>query len=338
MRMLITGGAGFVGSAFARNAVTGHEVWVLDALTYAGNLANLESLQDSPRFRFFRCDIRDAALVERVLREFSPEVIVNFAAESHVDRSLNDATPFVGTNVLGTQSLLDAVRRAAPGIRFVQISTDEVYGSTTSERPASEDSPLCPSSPYAASKAAADLLALAAHRTFGLDVRITRCTNNYGPYQFPEKVVPLFITNLMETKAVPLYGDGLHTRDWIHCDDHSRGVLAVIERGRPGRIYNLGAQSPLTNLELTKRILHLVGGDEKLVRHVSDRPGHDRAYYLDCSRARLELGWAAGIPLKDGLRNTVEWYRQNRSWWEDIKKGTYLEYYSRQYGNSGNHA
>lgn len=332
--MLVTGGAGFIGSSFVRLAVSaGHEVRVLDALTYAGNLANLEPVLDSGKCRFSKGDIRDAALVERLLREDRPRVVVNFAAESHVDRSIHDAHPFLQTNVVGTQVLLDAVRAHPEPIRFIQISTDEVYGSATAGRPFSEDSPLRPSSPYAASKAGADLLVLAAHRTFGLDVVITRCSNNYGPYQFPEKLIPLFVTNLIEGKPVPLYGDGLQVRDWIHCDDHSRAVLAAIERGRPGEVYNVSAGQPMTNLDLTRRLLRLTGREESLIRHVPDRPGHDRAYLLDASKARRELRWAPVIEFSRGLEETVAWYRENRRWWEEIKNGAYRNYYAMQYGN-----
>jgi dTDP-glucose 4,6-dehydratase len=334
MILLVTGGAGFIGSSFVRLAIQqGHAVWVLDALTYAGNLANLEEVRQAPGFHFVKGDIRDLQLAEELLKDVKPEALVNFAAETHVDRSIMDAGPFVSTNAGGTQSLLDALRRAGTKTRFLQISTDEVYGSADDGRPFSELHPLKPSSPYAASKSAADLLVLASRHTFKLDALLTRCSNNYGPYQFPEKLIPLFITNLFEGRPVPVYGDGGQVRDWIHCDDHSRGVMAALEKGKAGEIYNLGGGNRWPNLELTRVLLKLTGRGEELIQHVKDRPGHDRAYLIDHAKATRELGWQPKIAFETGLEATVAWYRENRPWWEAVKSGAYREYYAKQYGN-----
>jgi len=340
MRILVTGGAGFIGSSFVRIALAqDHHVTVLDALTYAGNLANLDPVKDHPHYRFVRGDVRDRNLAATLLgdKENPLDAVVHFAAESHVDRSILDASPFVETNIGGTQVLLDAVRNQTAGsdrrIRFLQISTDEVYGSADDGKPFTETNPLKPSSPYAASKTAADLFVLAYHHTFGLDTVITRCSNNYGPYQFPEKLIPLFTTNLFEGKKVPVYGDGMQVRDWIHCDDHSRGALTVLERGRSGEVYNLGGGNPVPNLEITKLLLQATGRDESSIEHVKDRPGHDRKYLIDHSKVTAELDWKPEIPFADGLAATVRWYRDNESWWRAIKSGAYLAYYEEQYGN-----
>lgn len=333
MKLLVTGAAGFIGSSFARLGIQlGHEVLVLDALTYAGNLANLDSVKDAPRYRFVKGDIRDSLLVEELLHSFKPEALVHFAAESHVDRSIMDASPFVSTNVGGTQVLLDAVRRAGAKTRFLQISTDEVYGSADDGRPFTEKHPLKPSSPYAASKTAADLFVLAYHHTFKLDALITRCSNNYGPYQFPEKLIPLFTTNLFEGKQVPVYGDGMQVRDWIHCEDHSRGVLAALEKGKSGEIYNLGGENRMANIEITRLLLRLTGRGEEHIQYVQDRLGHDRAYLINHEKATLELGWTPQVNFEQGLADTVKWYRDNKPWWEAVKSGAYRAYYEKQYG------
>ena len=333
MKLLVTGAAGFIGSSFARLGIgLGHAVTVLDALTYAGNLANLEPIQKAKGYRFVKGDIRDAKLVEELLKEEQPDALVNFAAESHVDRSILDASPFVSTNVGGTQMLLDALRRAETKTRFLQVSTDEVYGSADDKKPFTEKHYLKPSSPYAASKTSADLFALAYQHTFKMDVVITRCSNNYGPYQFPEKLIPLFTTNLFEGKKVPVYGDGMQVRDWIHCDDHSRGVFAALEKGKSGEVYNLGGGNGTPNLEITKLLLKLTGRGEEFIQYVQDRPGHDRVYLIDHSKSTRELGWNPTVSFEQGLADTVNWYRENRPWWEAVKSGAYREYYEVQYG------
>ena len=335
MKLLVTGGAGFIGSSFVRMSIgAGHEVTVLDALTYAGNLANLETVRNSPRYRFVKGDIRDGTLAEELVRTFQPAALVNFAAESHVDRSIMDASPFVSTNVGGTQTLLDAVRRSGAQTRFLQVSTDEVYGSADDKKPFTEKHYLKPSSPYAASKTSADLFALAFQHTFKMDVLITRCSNNYGPFHFPEKLIPLFTTNLFEGKKVPVYGDGMQVRDWIHCDDHSRGVLAALEKGKSGEVYNLGGGNGMANLHITQMLLKLTGRGEEFIQYVQDRPGHDRVYLIDHSKATRDLGWKPLIDFEQGLAATVAWYRENQPWWQAVKSGAYREYYAKQYGNA----
>ncbi len=333
MKLLVTGAAGFIGSSFARIGVAaGHQVVVLDALTYAGNLANLESIKGNANFQFIKGDIRDGKLALDLLESFKPDALVNFAAESHVDRSILDASPFVSTNVGGTQILLDAVRKAGARTRFLQVSTDEVYGSADDKMPFTETHYLKPSSPYAASKTSADLFVLAFQHTYKMDALITRCSNNYGPYQFPEKLIPLFTTNLFEGKKVPVYGDGMQVRDWIHCDDHSRGVLAALEKGRSGEVYNLGGGNGTANIEITKQLLQLTGRDESFIQYVQDRPGHDRVYLIDHTKATRELDWNPRVSFAQGLAETVQWYRENRPWWEAVKSGAYLDYYAQQYG------
>ncbi|MER5897506.1 dTDP-glucose 4,6-dehydratase [Streptomyces sp. NPDC001876] len=320
-KILVTGGAGFIGSHHVRTLLgpegpDGVTVTVLDALTYAGNTANLAAVRDHPGFRFVHGDIRDSALVDRLVPEH--DQIVHFAAESHVDRSILSATEFVTTNVLGTQTLLDAALRS--GLEtFVHISTDEVYGSAA-EGSWPETDPLLPNSPYAASKAAAELLALACHRTHGLDVRVTRCSNNFGPFHYPEKLIPLFITNLLDGRPVPLYGDGLHIRDWLHVDDHVQGIELVRTKGSPGSVYNIGGGTELTNKDLTGRLLAACGAGWEHVEYVEDRKGHDRRYSVDCGRIRDELGYVPRADFDGALAETVAWYRANRAWWEPLKK------------------
>ncbi|MFB9835043.1 dTDP-glucose 4,6-dehydratase [Actinoallomurus acaciae] len=318
-KVLVTGGAGFIGSHYVRS-VLGPEgpgdvsVTVLDALTYAGNRANLAAVDGRPDFRFVHGDICDPHLVGGLVAEH--DHVVHFAAESHVDRSIEAAAEFVRTNVLGTGTLLDAALRS--DLRtFVHVSTDEVYGSVE-EGHSPETAPLRPSSPYAASKAAGDLLALSYHRTHGLDVRVTRCSNNYGPYHHPEKIIPLFVTNLLEGRRVPLYGDGLHVRDWLHVDDHARAVELVRTKGAPGEIYNIGGGTHLTNRELTELLLTATGADRGSVEHVPDRKGHDLRYAVDDSKIRAELGYEARTGFASGLAATVTWYRENRQWWEPL--------------------
>jgi dTDP-glucose 4,6-dehydratase len=318
MRVLVTGGAGFIGSEYVRQRLSADpaaRVTVLDKLTYSGVEANLASVAKAPGYAFVRGDICDPDVVDQVMA--GQDAVVHFAAESHVDRSIEGAGPFVRTNVLGTQVLLDAALRHGVG-RFVQVSTDEVYGSI-GEGSWTESHPLAPNSPYSASKAGADLLALAHHRTHGLDVVVTRCTNSYGPYQFPEKVVPLFVTHLLDGKPVPLYGDGRNVRDWLHVSDHCRGVDLVLRGGRAGEVYHIGGGVELSNHKLTGLLLDALGADWDRVEHVPDRKGHDLRYSLDDSRIREELGYAPQTPLTEGLADTVAWYRAHRSWWEPLK-------------------
>jgi dTDP-glucose 4,6-dehydratase len=324
MKILVTGAAGFIGSQYVRALLSsqlegagGTGVTVLDSLTYSGNLANLGPVATLPGYRFVRGDICDARLVGEIVP--GHDAIVHFAAESHVDRSIGSAAPFVTTNVLGTQVLLDAALRHGIG-RFLHVSTDEVYGSIA-EGSWTEQSPLAPNSPYSASKAASDLLALAFHRTHGLDVVVTRCSNNYGPYQFPEKVIPLFVTNLLDGQRVPLYGDGGNVRDWLHVSDHCRGIQLALTSGQAGQVYHIGGGTELTNSELTARLLEACGAGWELVDHVTDRKGHDRRYSLDISKIRDELGYSPRVSFAEGLATTIEWYRANRSWWEPLKSG-----------------
>ncbi|MFJ2201670.1 dTDP-glucose 4,6-dehydratase [Streptomyces violaceusniger] len=323
MRIVVTGGAGFIGSHFVRQTLTGAyadwadaQVVVVDKLTYAGNEANLAEVADSPRLRFVRGDICDGELIGELLR--GTDLVVHFAAESHVDRSISGAEEFVRTNVLGTHTLLNAAANAAVG-KFVHVSTDEVYGSIESGS-WSEEEPLEPNSPYSASKASSDLLARAFHRTHGLPVCVTRCSNNYGPYQHPEKVIPLFVTNLMDGKPVPLYGDGGNVRDWLHVDDHCRGIALVAENGRPGEVYNIGGGTELTNLELTERLLELLGADRSMVERVPDRKGHDRRYSVDIAKISAELGYRPEMSFENGLAETAKWYMTHRGWWSPLKK------------------
>jgi dTDP-glucose 4,6-dehydratase len=321
MKIVITGAAGFIGSRFAELVVADaerlgyREIVLLDALTYSGRRENLTSILHDARVRFVHGSITDAAVVDETLTD--AHAVVHLAAESHVDRSITGAAPFFVTNVLGTQVLLDAAHRRGVA-KFVHVSTDEVYGSIEhgSWR---EDHILEPHSPYSSSKAGSDLAALAYHATFGLDVSVTRCSNNYGPRQFPEKVIPLFVTNLMDGLPVPLYGDGLHVRDWLHVDDHCQGILRVLEGGRPGAIYNIGGGTELTNRELTSRILSLCGASEHMVAAVADRPGHDRRYSVDWTRISTELGYAPQVSFDDGLEAVVKWYHDHESWWRPLK-------------------
>ena len=323
MRVLVTGGAGFIGSNFVRRTLQdaypgleGAEVVVYDALTYSGNLANLAPVADSPRYSFVHGDIRDAALLDAILP--GVDAIVHFAAESHVDRSVQDAGAFVETNVLGTQRLLDAALRAGTP-RFVHVSTDEVYGSIA-EGSWDEQQPLLPNSPYSASKAGSDLLVRSFHRTHGLNASITRCSNNYGPYHFPEKVIPLFVTNLVDGKRVPLYGTGENVRDWLHVDDHCRGIALVLAGGRAGEVYNIGGGTELSNLELTQLLLDATGRDWSSVDRVADRKGHDLRYSVDTAKIRAELGYEPLVPFEQGLADVVQWYRDRRDWWEPLKE------------------
>jgi dTDP-glucose 4,6-dehydratase len=333
MKLLVTGGVGFIGSNFIRHIRQEHPDWEitnLDKLTYAGNLENLKDIQDQPGYHFVKGDIADRKLVDKLLgQEF--DVIVNFAAESHVDRSILDASPFIETNVKGTQVLLEGAKNH--GIqRFIQVSTDEVYGSIDSGHFA-EESTLSPNSPYSASKAAADLLCRAYFKTHHLPTIITRCTNNFGPYQFPEKLIPLAVTNALENKPVPVYGDGLNIRDWIFVADHCRALDAVIQKGQPGEIYNIGGGNEKTNLELIRKLLGLLDKPQSLIQFVTDRPAHDRRYAVDCARIATELGWKPAYSFEKALSATVDWYLKNESWWRSIKSGEYSKYYERMYSH-----
>jgi dTDP-glucose 4,6-dehydratase len=317
MRLLVTGGSGFIGTNFVRDQLARHperSVVNLDALTYAGNPANLADLAADPRYVFVRGDIRDAALVGELMGEV--DAVVHFAAESHVDRSITDPGAFVSTNVQGTFTLLEAARRDGVD-RFLHVSTEEVYGSIA-EGAFRETDPLRPSSPYSASKAGSDLLALAYHMTHGLPVVVTRCSNNYGPYQFPEKLIPLFVTNLLEGRKVPVYGSGTNVREWIYVLDHCRAIDFVLDRGAPGEVYNIGSGVEKTNLEITDALLRLLGRDESAVEHVDDRKGHDFRYAIDCSKLRA-LGWTPAFGFEEALAETVDWYRANEAWWRPLK-------------------
>ncbi len=338
--VLVTGGSGFIGSNFVRFALSQRaslRVTNLDALTYSGNLENLADVQDDPRYRFVRGDIRDAQVIEPLLAEC--DAVVHFAAESHVDRSIIDSRPFVESNILGTQVLLDAARRVwkdQPDHRFVHVSTDEVYGDLPLDQPEllfTEDTPINAHSPYSASKASSDLLVAAACHTFGFNASITRCSNNFGPYQFPEKVIPLFVTNLIEGQQVPLYGDGRNVRDWLHVLDHCEAVLTVLEKGAAGEVYNIGGNNERSNLELTHMILAAMNVGAERIRYVKDRLGHDRRYAIDASKIRRELGWQPTRSAWPGaLEQTVRWYVENEQWWRRVKSGAYRAYYQQQYG------
>jgi len=338
-RILVTGGAGFIGSNYVRHTLAAHadvHVTNLDKLTYAGNLENLKDLEHDPRYEFALGDVSDATLVAHLLQEMNPDAIVNFAAETHVDRSLLGALPFIQTNVCGTLTLLEAARRCWSGRegehRFVQISTDEVYGDLGDAGRFTEQSPLAPNNPYSASKASADLLCRAYFSTYGLPIVITRCSNNYGPYQFPEKLIPLMIYRASTDQPLPIYGDGSNVRDWIHVQDHCRAIDSVLSRGIPGEVYNIGANSELRNIDLVRRICTLLGRPETLIEFVRDRPGHDRRYAIDPTKLRRELGWAPQIPFAQGLEETVQWYCHNASWVQACLTGEYRHYYKQNYG------
>ncbi len=339
-KVLVTGGAGFIGSNFIRYALKTFPDWFivnLDKLTYAGNLENLQDVEEHPRYRFVRGDIADREMIRSLFQEEKFDVVINFAAETHVDRSILDPSPFLNTNVIGTQVLLEAAR--AYGVkRFVQISTDEVYGSIPEGR-FTEISPVQPSSPYAASKAAADLLSLAYYKTYGLPVIITRSSNNYGPYQFPEKLIPLMIRNALQGKPLPVYGKGENIRDWICVEDNCRAIALVVERGRIGEIYNIGSGEERRNIEMVRYLCRILANRlnrpveefESLITFVKDRPGHDYRYALDSTKIQTELGWKPLMPLEEGLRRTVDWYLEHQDWLERVISGEYREYYSRVY-------
>ncbi len=331
-KILVTGGAGFIGSNFIlymMGKYPNYQIINLDLLSYAGNLENLKLVEKYPTYRFIKGDISDSKLVNQIFAD-GIDWVVNFAAESHVDRSIEDPDIFVKTNIYGTYVLLEAAQKF--GIKkYLQISTDEVYGSLGTEGKFIEKSPLTPNSPYSASKASADLLVRAYYKTYQLPVVITRCSNNYGPYQFPEKLIPLFITNALEDMELPLYGDGLNIRDWIYVEDHCRALDLVLHQGEIGQVYNIGGDSEKTNLQITQVILEELGRPDSLIKYVSDRPGHDRRYAVDFNKLKTELNWAPLYTFEEGLRKTVQWYEENIDWWKRIKQGVYRDYYQKMY-------
>jgi dTDP-glucose 4,6-dehydratase len=331
MKILVTGGAGFIGANFLLHILQAHSDWDvtnLDKVTYAGNLENLKNIENEPHYHFVKGDIADSEVVDGLLGQ-KFDVVVNFAAESHVDRSILDAAPFIDTNIRGTQVLLEGARKHGVG-KYLQVSTDEVYGSTETGS-FTERSPLDPSSPYSASKASADLLCLAYHKTHHIPIVITRCTNNYGPFQFPEKLIPLVITNALQAKPIPVYGDGLNVRDWIYVLDHCRALDTVVQHGKVGEVYNVAGNSEKTNLEVIKAILGHLKKPESLIRFVADRPGHDRRYSIDSSRIGRELGWKPTCSFAEALAETVDWYLKNEPWWLRIRSGDYMKYYETMY-------
>lgn len=332
MKILVTGGAGFIGSNFILYMMRQHpqdEIINLDALTYAGNLENLKSVENEPNYTFVHGDIADKGKVNEVFKS-GIDVVVNFAAESHVDRSILEPEAFVNANVLGTQVLLDAAKKYGV-TKFVQVSTDEVYGSLGETGLFSETTPLAPNSPYSASKAGGDLLVRAYHETFGLPVNITRCSNNYGPYQFPEKLIPLMISRALHDESLPIYGDGLNIRDWLYVEDHCSAIDLVIRQGRIGEVYNIGGNNERTNIHIVQTILKELGKPESLIRYVEDRPGHDRRYGIDPTKITEELGWKPKHNFETGIKETIQWYLNNKEWWTRIQSGAYRDYMAKQY-------
>ncbi|MBX5480941.1 MAG: dTDP-glucose 4,6-dehydratase [Myxococcaceae bacterium] len=335
MNVLVTGGCGFIGSNLVRYLRRERPSWKvvnLDKLTYAGNLENLQDLEGDPNHVFVKGDIGNRELLDLIIRQHGIEAIFHLAAESHVDRSILGPEVFIQTNVLGTHVLLEAAR-AHQLKRFLMVSTDEVYGSLGPTGAFTESSPLRPSSPYSASKTSADLVTLAYHHTFGMDVVVTRCSNNYGPYQFPEKLIPLMIANALDDKPLPVYGDGGNVRDWLHVEDHCAALVLAMEKGKSGEVYNIGGGAERKNIEIVKAILAMLGKPESLIRFVQDRPGHDRRYAIDPSKIRSELGWKQARTFEDGLSQTIKWYVDHRSWWERVTSGAYRQYFETQYAN-----
>ena len=338
MTVLVTGGAGFIGANFIfywMKAHPGDRVVCVDKLTYAGNLSTLSAVLECPEFRFVKADIRDREAIDRLFGEEHPDAVVNFAAESHVDRSIEDPELFLRTNVMGTAALLDACRKYETP-RFHQVSTDEVYGDLPLDRPDlrfTEETSLRASSPYSASKASADLLTLAYCRTYGLPVTVSRCSNNYGPWQFPEKLIPLMIANTLQDKPLPVYGTGKNVRDWLYVEDHCRAIDLILRRGKPGEVYNVGGNCEMNNLAMIKRVCQELGKPESLITYVTDRKGHDLRYAIDAGKLQQELGWQPATRFDEGIRQTVRWYLEHRSWWEEIVSGKYLDYYEKMYGD-----
>ena len=338
MNIIVTGGAGFIGSNFVFYMLDEHpqdRIICVDSLTYAGNLSTLESVMENPQFRFVKLDIRDREGVDKLFEEEKPDVVVNFAAESHVDRSIENPGIFLETNIMGTAVLMDACRKY--GIeRFHQVSTDEVYGDLPLDRPDlffTEETPIHTSSPYSTSKASADLLVLAYHRTYGLPVTISRCSNNYGPYQFPEKLIPLMIANALHDQPLPVYGEGLNVRDWLYVEDHCKAIDLILRGGRVGEVYNIGGHNEMRNIDIVKLICAELGKPESLITYVTDRKGHDQRYAIDPAKIHSELGWLPETMFKDGIKKTIQWYLDNQDWWETIRSGEYMNYYEKMYGN-----
>ena len=347
-KLLVTGGAGFIGSNFIRYILDKQQDIVLllnlDLLTYAGNLENLEPVKDNPRYHFVKGDIRDKALVEKLFTEYDFDTVIHFAAESHVDRSIVEPEVFLTTNIIGTQTLLDTAKRHwnlnpenkhsreyRPGVRFLQISTDEVYGVLGKNGMFTETTPLAPNSPYSASKASAGLIVRAYHQTYGMPVNITRCSNNYGPYQFPEKLIPLMIHNIQQDKPLPVYGDGMQIRDWLHVKDHCSAIATVLEKGQIGEVYNIGGNNEKANIEIVRLILKTLGKPENLITYVQDRPGHDRRYAIDNTKITTQLGWTPAYTFEEGIRETIQWYLEHSDWVERVTNGGYQRYYEKMY-------
>ena len=347
-RILVTGGAGFIGSNFIQYILDKQQDLVLlldlDLLTYAGNLENLEPVKDAPRYRFVKGDIRDKTLVEKLFAEYDFDTVVHFAAESHVDRSILEPEVFLTTNIIGTQTLLDAAKRHwnldpdnkhsreyRPGVRYLQVSTDEVYGALGKTGMFTETTPLAPNSPYSASKTGADLIVRAYHQTYGLPVNITRCSNNYGPYQFPEKLIPLMIHNARQDKPLPVYGDGMQIRDWLHVKDHCSAIATVLEKGKTGEVYNIGGNNEKANIQIVRLILETLNKPESLITYVQDRPGHDRRYAIDNTKITTELGWAPAYTFEEGIKETIRWYLDHPGWVERVTSGAYQRYYQEMY-------
>ena len=346
-KMLVTGGAGFIGSNFVQyvlNAYPEVEIVNLDALTYAGNLANLTAVQDDPRYTFVKGDIRDRELVGQLFDKYGFDTVVNFAAESHVDRSITEPEIFLTTNIIGTQTLLDAAKRAwkvepdnkysrefKPGVKYLQVSTDEVYGALGKTGMFTETTPLSPNSPYSASKTGADLIVRAYHETYGMPVNITRCSNNYGPYQFPEKLIPLMINNCLHDKALPVYGDGMQIRDWLYVEDHCSAICTVLEKGVIGEVYNIGGNNEKANIEIVKLLISSLEKSEDLITYVQDRPGHDRRYAIDNTKITTQLGWSPAYTFEVGIKKTIQWYLDNAEWMEQVTSGAYQSYYDKMY-------
>ena len=338
MNIIVTGGAGFIGSNFIFYMLDKHpedRIICVDSLTYAGNLSTLESVMSNPQFRFVKLDIRDREGIDRLFAEEKPDIVVNFAAESHVDRSIENPGIFLETNIMGTAVLMDACRKY--GItRFHQVSTDEVYGDLPLDRPDlffTEETPIHTSSPYSTSKASADLLVLAYHRTYGLPVTISRCSNNYGPYQFPEKLIPLMIANALHDQPLPVYGEGLNVRDWLYVEDHCKAIDLILRGGRVGEVYNIGGHNEMRNIDIVKLICAELGKPESLITYVTDRKGHDQRYAIDPAKIHGELGWLPETMFKHGIKKTIHWYLDNQEWWETIRSGEYQNYYEKMYGN-----
>jgi dTDP-glucose 4,6-dehydratase len=348
--LLVTGGAGFIGSNFIRlmlDRYPNYKIFNIDALTYAGNLENLKDIFDNQNYTFIKADIRDRQQIGEIFRLYEIDTVVNFAAETHVDRSIEEPEVFLTTNIMGTQVLLDAAKRYwkinpsdkyckeyKSGVKFLQISTDEVYGALGKEGKFVETMPLMPNSPYSASKASADLIVRAYHETFGMPVNITRCSNNYGPYQFPEKLIPLMINNCMKEKGLPVYGDGLQVRDWLHVNDHCSAIDTVLHKGQGGEVYNIGGNNEKANIEIVKLIIKTLGKPESLIKYVKDRPGHDKRYSIDNTKITTQLGWEPLYSFERGIKDTIEWYLNNPDWIENIVSGDYVKYYKRMYSNS----